>query len=252
VKQATFRFYAELNDFLPAQRRMLPFSCRFELGGSVKNMIEAIGAPHTEIDLILVNGDPVDFNYLVRDGDRISVYPVFESFDITPLLRLRPQPLRETRFVLDVHLGRLAASLRMLGFDTLYRNDLTDAQLARISSGERRILLTRDRGVLKRSLVTHGYLVRQTSPRRQIEEVLQRFDLAGSVRPFTRCMNCNSPLAEASPEDVALRVPAEARRRYQEFRMCPACRKVFWKGGHYRRMQQFIRSLGPLAQGNFL
>src|SRR5262249_31383318 len=156
MNRACFRFYAELNDFLPPGRRGVTFTYSFEGSPSIKDLIEALGVPHTEVDLILVNGESVDFAYRVREGDRISVYPVFESLDITPLLRVRPRPLRETRFVLDTHLGRLAAYLRLLGFDTLYRNDAGDDELARISSGEGRILLTRDRGLLKRSQVTHG------------------------------------------------------------------------------------------------
>ena len=150
---AEFRFYEELNDFLPENRRKILFPFAFEGTPSVKDSIEALGVPHTEIDLILVNGISVDFGCLIRDGDRISVYPVFESIDITPLVRVHSQPLREPRFVLDMHLGRLARYLRMLGFDTLYRNDYADAELARISSQEYRILLTRDPGLLTLGLV---------------------------------------------------------------------------------------------------
>ena len=244
LKRATFRCYAELNDFLPPERRYAAFAYPFEVSGSVKDAIESIGVPHTEIDLILVNGEPVGFHYLVQDGDRISVYPVFEAIDITPLLHLRPQPLRETRFVLDTHLGRLAAYLRMLGFDVLYRNDFTDEQLAAISSRDRRILLTRDRGLVKRSQVTHGYLVRETSPRAQIVEIVRRFDLAGSIQPFSRCMSCNSLLEDAAEDQVSARVPPAARQRYHDFRTCPACQRVYWKGSHYQRMTRLIEGLG--------
>ncbi|MCL4402662.1 MAG: Mut7-C ubiquitin/RNAse domain-containing protein, partial [Acidobacteria bacterium] len=139
--RATFRFYAELNDFLAPERRARPFDREFIDASTVKDMIESFGIPHTEVDLILANGESVDFDYIVRDGDRISVYPMFEALDISPLLRVRPRPLRDPRFVLDIHLGRLAGYLRMMGFDTLYRNDYTDAELARISRDEHRILL---------------------------------------------------------------------------------------------------------------
>ena len=183
MSQVTFRFYAELNDFLPPPRRMVSFTHTFAGSVSVKDMIESLGVPHTEVDLILANGRSVDFTYLVAGGDRLSVYPVFESLDITPVLRVRPQPLRQTRFVLDTHLGRLASYLRLLGFDTLYRNDYADEELAHISSREKRILLTRDRGLLKRSEVTHGYCLRSTVSAEQLREVVQRFDLAGSARP---------------------------------------------------------------------
>ena len=237
TKHALFRFYAELNDFLVPARRFREFRHEFLDIGTVKDFIESFGVPHTEVDLILANGEPVDFAYRVRDGDRISVYPVFEAFDIAPLERLRPEPLREPRFVLDVHLGRLAAYLRMLGFDALYRNDYSDEELAETAGGEeRRILLTRDAGLLKRSMVTHGYYVRETDARGQLREIVQRFDLTRLCRPFTRCMRCNTPLEDAAKEEVAAELPPRTAEAHQEFRRCPGCGRVYWKGAHYRRM----------------
>ncbi|MDZ7621193.1 MAG: Mut7-C RNAse domain-containing protein [Candidatus Competibacteraceae bacterium] len=171
------RFYAELNDFLPPERRQVDFPHAFQRHASIKDLIEALGVPHPEIDLILVDGMSVDFAYRARDGDRISVYPMFEAFDIQAVSRVRPEPLRVSQFVLDVHLGKLARYLRLLGFDTLYRNDYADAELARVASAERRILLTRDRALLKRAVVTHGHYVRAADPRRQVEEVVARLDL---------------------------------------------------------------------------
>jgi uncharacterized protein with PIN domain len=244
LPEARFRFYAELNDFLPPDRRFTEFAHTFPDAATVKDRIESLGVPHTEIDLILVSGEPVDFAYRVRNGDRISVYPVFESFDIAGLARLRPEPLREPRFVLDVHLGRLAAYLRMLGFDTHYRNCLQDAQLAAISRDQHRILLTRDIGLLKRSAVTHGYFLRETDSRRQAEEVVRRFDLARLVRPFSRCMQCNGALAAVAKESVSALLPPRTAELYDEFQQCPDCGRVYWKGGHYRRMRQWIERFG--------
>src|SRR2546421_13022901 len=172
---AYFRFYAELNDFLAPARRMLTFAHSFRGRVSIKDMIEALGVPHTEVDLILVNGVSVDFSYLVRSADRVSVYPVFESLDITPVLRVRPHPLRETRFVLDIHLGKLARYLRLLGFDSLYRNDYDDHTIVALAHEEQRIILTRDTGLLKHSAVTHGHWLRATDARRQIPEVGRAF-----------------------------------------------------------------------------
>jgi uncharacterized protein len=244
MNRACFRFYAELNDFLPPGRRGVTFAHAFGGSPSIKDLIEALGVPHTEVDLILVNGESVDFAYRVREGDRVSVYPVFESLDITPLLRVRPRPLREPRFVLDTHLGRLAAYLRLLGFDTLYRNDARDDELAQISSGEGRILLTRDRGLLKRSQVTHGYCVRETGPRRQLAEVVRRFDLSRSIAPFQRCMRCNGMLQPVRKEEVMDRLPPRTREYYDEFYICPACDRGYWKGSHYRQMRQLIEQAG--------
>jgi uncharacterized protein with PIN domain len=198
MAEAMFRFYAELNDFLPSSRRYVSFAHPFQLRASVKDLIEALGVPHTEVDLVLVNGEPMDFSYLVGQGDRISVYPFFESLDITSLVRVRPEPLPEPRFVLDTHLGRLAAYLRMLGFDTLFRNDYADEELALISSHEHRILRTRDAGLLKRSVVTHGYCVREINSGRQVIRVLQHFDLLSAIVPFQRCLRCNGLLHPAA------------------------------------------------------
>ncbi|HTX38915.1 MAG TPA: Mut7-C RNAse domain-containing protein [Bryobacteraceae bacterium] len=241
---ASFRFYAELNDHLPPGQQYRTIAREFFAPASVKDMIEGLGIPHTEVDLILVNGESSDFSRLVRNGDRVAVYPMFESLDIAPVLRLRPQPLRDPRFVLDVHLGRLAGYLRLLGFDTLYANRAGDAELVRLSSEQHRILLTRDRGVLKHSAVTHGYWLRETAVRRQAEEVVRRFDLARLLRPFTRCMVCNQPLREVPKADVGGRVPPGVLAWCHDFRECPGCRRVYWDGSHWRRMREWIGQLG--------
>jgi len=234
------RFYAELNDLLPQDRRHRTFAHTLERRAAVKDLIEALGVPHTEVDLILVNGESVGFGHLVRPDDRISVYPVFESLDITPLVRVRPEPLRVTRFVVDGHLGRLAAYLRLLGFDTLYKNDYRDEELSRISRDERRILLTRDRGLLKRAMVTHGYCVRSQKPREQIVEVLRRFHLARSVSLGRRCVRCNGLLAPVEKVEIIDQLEPLTRRYYTDFCRCDTCGHVYWPGSHYARLQQFV------------
>jgi hypothetical protein len=243
MKQAYVRFYAELNDLLPLWRRGRTTAYAFEVSGSVKDVIEALGVPHTEVDLILANGESVDFDYRVQHGDRISVYPVFEAIDISPLIRLQLRPLRDLRFVADTHLGRLAAYLRMVGFDTVYSRDCQDKELAAISSNEKRILLTKDRGLLKRNAVTRGCYIRAANPREQLAEVLQRFDLLGLIVPLQRCVHCNALLQPAQKELIADRLQPETKRHYDEFSVCPACDRIYWKGSHYRRMRRFIESL---------
>jgi len=241
---ATFRFYEELNDFLPGPRRKQDIVVEFERHNSIKDMIESLGVPHTEIDLILVNGKTVDFSYIVRDQDRISVYPVFESLDISPLQRLRPEALRKVRFVLDTHLGKLAKYMRMLGFDTLYSNSCDDATLVKLSClAEGRILLTRDIGLLKRKMITHGYFVRETRPRSQTREILKRFDLRGMIKPFQRCVHCNSEIQAVPKENIADCVPAGILRDFDDFVICSGCRHIYWKGSHYDRMLNFITML---------
>jgi uncharacterized protein with PIN domain len=240
---ATFRFYEELNDFLPPPRRRVRFEHLFRGRVSIKDMIEALGVPHTEVELILVNGRSVSFRHIVRNGDDISVYPMFEAFDITPLVRLRHKPLRVTRFVLDTHLGRLARYLRTLGFDTLYRNDYDDAELARISHDQRRILLTRDRGLLKRSIVTHGCYLRATDPRRQLQEILARLDLYRAVRPFRRCVSCNGLLKAVRRREIRGKVQPKILEAFERFRMCRGCGQVYWKGSHFEKMERLVEEV---------
>jgi uncharacterized protein len=243
------RFYAELNDFLSPERRARPIALEVAPGTTVKDLAESLGVPHTEIDVILVNGESVSFRHQVADGDRVSVYPVFEAIDVSPIVRLRPEPLREPQFVLDVHLGRLARTLRLLGFDALWRNDITDEDLAAISTEQKRILLTRDRGVLKRARVTRGYFVRATDRRCQVVEVLRRFDLFGAIAPFGRCLECNGLLEAVAKEEVENRLPPRTRRDYHDFRRCPDCRRVYWQGSHFDRLADLVEDIRRAGLG---
>ncbi len=244
MNNVTFRFYEELNDFLPQLWKKQDIPLSFEQRNSVKDMIESLGVPHTEIDLILVNGLSVDFSYIVQPGDRISVYPVFESFDLSSLNRLRPEPLRKTRFVLDAHLGKLAKYLRMLGFDTLYCNQYHDSELADIaSSGAKRILLTRDHGLLKHKRISHGYFVREINPRRQVKEILTRFDLFKSIKAFSRCVHCNGLITKVEKKNIIEQIPAEACKYYEHFVACEDCAHIYWQGSHYEKMLEFIDTL---------
>ncbi len=177
MKKVSIRFYEELNEFLPAQKRKVRFTHEYYSKPSVKDLIESFNVPHTEVDLIIVNGASVDFNYLVKDSDDISIYPEFESLDITKLQRLRPKPLRKPKFVLDVHLGTLSKYMRMLGFDTRYKNNFSDNEIIKMSLNEKRTIVTRDIGILKHKKVTRGYFVRNTNPKKQIAEIINRFDL---------------------------------------------------------------------------
>jgi uncharacterized protein len=249
--QAQFRFYAELNDFLARSRRQAEFAYPFSGSPAVKDAVEALGVPHTEIEVILVNGESVPFDHPLRDGDRVSVYPVFETLDVTPLVRLRPKTLRQVRFALDVHLGRLARQLRLFGFDAAYRNDWSDEQLAGLGPREHRIVLTRDRGLLMRRAITHGYYVRATQPDAQLIEVLRRFDLSGSLHPLTRCLVCNGVLLEVAVDQVeAEDLPADIRADPQRLVRCSACRRVYWDGSHVRRLRAIVAKVKGQLHAN--
>lgn len=207
---------------------------------SVKDAVEACGIPHTEVDLLLVNGASVGFDHLVRAGDRVSAYPRFHGLDVAALSRVRPDPLPENRFVVDVNLGRLAQLLRHVGVDALYRNDLDDEDLAALSAAGPRWLLTRDRGLLMRRTVTHGYLVRTDDPRAQVREVARRFGLGDELAPFTRCARCNSVLHSVDKADVWDRLPPATRREHDEFVQCAGCAQVYWRGSHTDRLDQIV------------
>ena len=245
-----FRFYEELNDFLPKEKRKKRFEHNYIDRTSVKDVIESLGVPHTEVDLILVNGKSVGFNYLINDGDDISVYPVFESFDISKVQHLRPKPLRRPKFICDVHLGKLARYLRMMGFDVLYKNSFDDEEIVRLSTKERRAILTRDRGILKRSEVTHGYFIRSSKVEKQTEEVVKRFDLQNSIKEFTRCLDCNHKLIKIANAKIEEELPPKVASSQNEFfpegmdfHKCPGCSKLYWKGTHYQRMLSFVKKM---------
>lgn len=231
---ARFDFLPDLNTFLTPERRAGSFETSFSPGQSIKHLVEAAGVPHTEVGVITVNAQPVDFDYLVQDADKVIVHPATASsapLDITP------------RFVLDNHLGRLAAYLRMLGFDGIYHNDFADEALAEISAAEDRILLTRDRHLLMRKVVRYGYCLRSLDPRRQTEEVMRRYNLFDAITPFQRCLRCNTPLIRVSKEAVFDRLEPLTQKYYGEFHICPACGQIYWKGSHYQRMREMIEQL---------
>ncbi len=236
------RFYAELNDLLPRSLQGGTFDVDLTGSPSVKDVVERHGVPHTEVDLILVNGESAGLDQLLGDGDRVAVYPVFEAFDVRTLTKVRSRPLRTVRFAADVHLGRLARYLRLSGLDTSYRNDCTDSQLVETALTEARVILTRDRGLLKRSAVTHGYLIRETAPCAQLQEVVERFDLTASLVPFTRCAVCNGVVEPVEKASVIEMLPPHTAHHYDQFWRCGQCGRVYWRGAHFRSIERLIDS----------
>lgn len=237
------RFAGNLADLTGAAQREI------ELGEprSVKDAVESVGVPHTEIGRIRVDGVDVGFDALLHDDELVEVAPVGTPVGRAPL---EPEPLPTARFVCDVHLGRLAERLRLLGFDTRYRNDLEDDELVTIATGERRWLLTRDRRLLMRSAVTHGCLVRATDPLEQAVEVTTRFDLASEARPFTRCVRCNGLLAQVAKAEIEHRLEPGTKREHDEFVRCRDCGRLYWPGSHRGSLEAFVaRILGGRGFG---
>jgi hypothetical protein len=253
VSQATFRFYGSLNDFLPPARRQMSFEHRFDGRVSIKDAIESLGVPHPEVDLVLADGTPVGFSCHLQPGNRVAVYPQFRELAAGPVSLVRPPGLDQLNFVLDTHLGRLTAYLRLAGFDCLYWNVSEDEELAAISSRQKRVLLTRDAALLKRAIVEHGYWVRSTDPRRQLVEVSRRFDLVPRVQPFRRCLRCNALIEEVAKAAIADRLPPRTRAHYHEFYRCPGCDRIYWKGAHWERLRVLLDTIdtseGPRSEG---
>ena len=241
----TFRFYEELNDFLAPERRRRDFTSACARAATTKHMVEALGVPHTEVELILVNGESAGFDRLLQQGDRVAVFPKFETLDVTPLLRVRDRPLRVIRLVADAHLGGLARLLRMTGFDTLYENNFHDSEIELIAMREGRIVLTRDRELLKRREITHGCYLRALKPAQQLREIFGRLDLARNAKPFTLCLHCNTPLRAIDKALVLNRVPLVVRDRFERFSTCDSCQRVFWEGSHWQRMRELVDELMP-------
>jgi uncharacterized protein len=241
LNQVLVRVYGSLNDFLPAGRRAALSWVRLQGRTTVKDLVEGIGIPHPEIDLILANNQSVGFDALVHDGDRIAVFPLFEALDVQAVTLVRPAPPGTTRFVLDGHLGRLTRHLRLMGLDAVCPPGADDAEIARIALREARIALTRDQALLKRSTIAHGYFVRETRSSRQLVEVLRRYRAASTV-PFTRCLRCNAPLASVPREAIEERLPPRTKTHYEEFWECTGCGQLFWKGAHWTRLVSLVET----------
>jgi len=243
LKTINIRCYAELNDFLPLERKQKEFTISLKTPVTVAEVIELLGIPLSEVDLIMVNGQPVERSHRLAENNYVSVYPAFETFDISSLKTTQKQPLRITRFILDAHLGKLAKYLRMLGFDTLYKNDYGDREIVEIAREQKRIILTRDKLLLKSPGVNHGYYVRATEKHDQLIEVVEKFDLYSQFKSFTRCMTCNTVLQSRDKDTIRNQVDPDIYSSFNEFFYCPVCHKVYWKGSHFERMERLILNI---------
>ncbi|RDC66304.1 Mut7-C RNAse domain-containing protein [Adhaeribacter pallidiroseus] len=242
-KTASFRFVGALNDFLPKAQKEK--AIRYSFGGTpaVKDAIEALGVPHPAVAVIVINKKPVAFNYWLQAEDTVEVYPQEypTKWPQAPKLRVElPQP---PAFILDVHLGKLAKSLRLLGFNTIYENNYDDQTIADRAAAENRVVLTRDIGLLKLRIVQWGYWLRSQNSEKQLAEVLAHYNLFNKVQPFTRCLMCNGLLLNVPKEAVLTQLPPKTKIYFQEFHQCQTCRRVFWKGSHYERMEQYVQQL---------
>lgn len=239
MDQVYFHFHGDLNDFLLPDQQRQTISVPLNGVAAIKHPIESLGVPHPEVDALLVNQLAVDFDYRLQANDQIDVFPMTDKPAVATI-PLRPPLALPVHFVLDTHLGQLATYLRLLGFDTLYRNDYDDVELAQISSEETRLLLTRDRGLLKRKIVVYGHCVRHSDPRQQLIDVLRRYQLKEQVRVWQRCPLCNGDLARVAKAEILDQLEQKTQLYYDEFQRCQRCGQIYWQGSHYTHMQGFV------------
>lgn len=229
---AEFRFYHELNDFLPKEQRGQTFLYRFNGNPGIKDPIEVFGVPHTEVNLIIINDEPVGFGYKLQNADRVAVYPVCVGIDTIITTATLREPPQTIAFVADVNVGKLARLLRLLGFDTLFANSFSDKEIVELAASEQRIILTRDRRLLYAKAVSHGYWVRSVIPQQQLGEVVGRFDLVSRIRPFYRCTSCNGVVESIEKQQVLHLLEPKTKKYYTLFYRCRDCGKVYWEGSH--------------------
>jgi len=241
MKQVRFRFYEELNGYLPEQNRKVWFDYLIPGVVTIREALQSMKIPPEEIDLILVNQQSEGLDYMLHDGDRISVYPVFELFDISGISRVSEKPLRNPRFICDVHLGRLCKYLRMLGWDTLYSDQYTPDDLIAISGQEKRIILSRSKKLTRNKEITHFYWIRSSDPLEQVKDLIRKLDLSNQAIPLTRCLNCNHMLMPVEKQEILHRLQVRTAEYYNEFFNCPVCDAIYWEGSHYENMLDFIR-----------
>ena len=240
------RCYEELNNYLAPKRQRQSFVYEYAGEPTLQAVLKDLGIPPGEVSLVLANGISVSLNYTLQPGERIAIYPVFERFDISSVTKVEQGAVRHTRFIASQHLGRLAVKLRLLGFDTVYRNDFSTKDLLELSAKEQRIILTRGKSLLKRRDVTPAFLIKSERLGEQLAEVLIGLDLFLQLRPFSRCLSCNGEIVVIAKDQILNVVPASIRESQAEFFKCGCCGKIYWKGSHYENMTQEVGRLSRL------
>ncbi|MEN8199960.1 MAG: Mut7-C RNAse domain-containing protein [Thermodesulfobacteriota bacterium] len=238
----TLTFDETLRLLLPRAKRDLrrvdyPLTRR----ASIKDIVESVNIPHTEVGTISSNNREITFDQIPRPGERYRINSVPPGTDVTRPTLLRPLPLSEVSFLVDINVGRLAHLLRMAGFDTLYSPELVEAELAELALTEKRIVLSRNRDLLQRRYIHWGRLIRSQQPEEQLREVITLYGIAKSIVPFSRCMQCNTVLVPVEKSAVLHLLEPLTRKYYRKFTRCSGCGRIYWPGSHHRKMEESIR-----------
>ena len=241
------RFHSDLNVFLGSKAGDAFIERPLTEKTSIKDVIESCGVPHPEVDLILVDEQPVGFNQTLANEAKVEVFPVQSRDTVHTDKRLQTTGIG--RFVADGHLGRLTRYLRLLGFDVAYDQAADDRQLLEVMVRENRALLTRDRRLLMHAIVQHGYCPRSQNANEQTIEVVRRFDLSKLIAPFTRCLRCNASLQQTAKADIIDKLEPLTEIYYDQFRRCPGCNQIYWSGSHFLKLQKRIEEIRSRALG---
>ena len=242
-------FWGNLKELLrPPCRGLKRVEYELTRQASVKDIIEALGVPHTEVGRLIVAGREISFSFPGADDDTLDVYPLSPPVDVTTPTLLRPEPLPGITFAVDMNVGKLATLLRMAGFDTFYRNDISDPELVEVAGREKRILLSKDTDLLKRKGVVFGYLVREIQPERQLAEIVQLFGIKEQFKPLSRCLRCNGLLQPVAKEEIIAQLEPLTQKYYDFFRRCLGCGKIYWPGTHRDQMLLVLNRYGDYRE----
>ena len=211
---------------------------------SIKDIIESIGIPHTEIGKIYTDQEEIDFGFIPEASTTVNIVEITPPFDVTRPSLLRPIPLPKILFIADLNVSKLATLLRMLGINVEIAYDLSDKEIASIAHEQKRIVLSKDLGLLKHRKITHGRYVRSVYPEDQLQEIIHFFNLKPHLQPFSRCLKCNNPLMFVEKEEIVSRLQPKTRLYFNHFKICTKCDKIYWKGSHHDGMVKKIQQSG--------
>lgn len=240
MQTVVLTFDSSLTPLIPLALRGHPVVRAWADGATLKHAIEALGVPHTEVGQVLVNDAPAPMEAMVPASGHIAVSCAQPALPVAPL-----------HFLCDAHLGATARLLRMAGFNTAYDNNYADAAIEALAQAEDWIVLSRDRELLKRRGILRGAFIRAREPQAQMREIVSRFRLVDMAKPFSRCLECNVPLRMLSPEEAGASVPPRVRERQHLFSTCDVCRRIYWPGSHWARMNAVLADmLSPQARAD--
>ena len=240
------QFDPSFDFFLPTPNNGEPFAHSLNRRASVKDIIESLGVPHTEVGGLTFNHQDIDFTHAPSAPGLLGVQAIQPPFTVLSPSLLRPLPLDDIKFIADVNVIRLGRILILLGFDVTYSSFYSDNEIADIAESEGRIVLTRDTALLKRKKIVFARRLRSNLPYDQLGEVIHFFGLGSLISFFSRCTKCNLTLVSVSKKEVISLLEPKTKTYFHTFFQCPGCKRVFWQGSHYENIRKKMSCLGIL------